>query len=109
MKILNKEEFFKLPQGTVYSEYDPLTFHSLFIKGEQLTVDYIELDLVGNIEYNNSDEYCEILEEAKETGKSFKLDFENYGRNGMYSDDQLYAVYEKEDIEGLINTLKACL
>jgi len=106
MRILNREEFFKLPEGTVYSEYDPLDFYGLFIKGEQLQSDYVELELIGNLDYQDSDEYSETLEKARETGNSFKLDFESYDRNGMYSDDQLYAVYEKEDIEGLINVLK---
>ena len=40
---------------------------------------------------------------------SLKLDFDICGRNGMYDDNQLYAVYEKDDIEGLINVLKQCV
>lgn len=109
MKIIDRQEFFKLPEGAVYSEYDPLTFHGLFIKGEQLSVDYVELDLIGNIDYTDSEDYCAKVESSYHERKSLKLDFENYSRNGMYADDQLYAVYEKEDIEGLINVLKACL
>lgn len=115
MKIVNKKEFYKLPEGTLYSEYDPCIFHSLFIKEATLynsdrdPIDYVEMDLIGNLDVQNSDEYIDTLDISEKTGNSFKLDFENYGRNGMYQDDQLYAVYEKEDIEGLINVLKQCV
>lgn len=115
MKIVNKKEFYKLPEGTLYSEYKPQVFTDLHIKEatfynlDRNPTDYVEMCLIGNLLVQNSNEYSDTLEKAEETGSSFKLDFEMYGRNGMYQDDQLYAVYEKVDIEGLINVLNQCI
>lgn len=108
MKIINKLEFFKLPAGVLYHEYEPCVFRGLLVKGDSWESDYIEMDLIGNIESQNSSQFVDILYEAEETGKSFNLDFDNYGRNGMFSNDQLYAVYEQEDLNQLIEFLKTC-
>lgn len=110
MKILNREEFFKLPQGVLYSEYEPDDlFYNMFIKGEQLKSDYVEMSIIGNIEANSSDERYETIDSAKENKNSIKLDFEKYGRNGMYDEEQLYALYEKQDLEDLIKCLQKSL
>lgn len=116
MKILNKKEFYKLPIGTVYSKYDPVCFDLLYIKGENLyggengePSDFFYIELISNVSCYNSNEFVDILEEAEEKGTSFDLDFESQTRDGMYDDSQLFAVYEKKDLEGLISKLQSSL
>jgi len=41
--------------------------------------------------------------------ESVEVDFENTSRDGMFEDEQLYAVYEKEDVEKLIARLQQTL
>jgi len=110
MKIINREEFLKLPSGTLFSEYKPCSFYGLLIKYDSCGYnDYYENELIGNIEMNSSEDFIDKLVIAEKERTSLKLDFDICGRNGMYDDNQLYAVYEKEDIKGLINVLKQCI
>ena len=39
----------------------------------------------------------------------FKWDLESIGRDGLYEMDQLFAVYDKEDVQMLIAQLSKCL
>ena len=48
------------------------------------------------------------LFEAEEKGNSFKLDFDCGERDGLYEDEELFAVYEKEDIVNFIRKLNFC-
>lgn len=107
MKILNKKEFLKLPSGVIYSEYEPVVFRELNIKLDTLGNDFIFINLVGNVNCDNSEDYVKILTDAEENKKSFSLDFECTGRDGNYNEDALYAVYDKEDLNSLIKTLES--
>lgn len=110
MKIINREEFLKLHSGTLFSEYEPCSFYGLLIKYDSCGYnDYYENSLVGNVDSQSSEDLFNKLEVAEKEKTSLKLDFDICGRNGMYDDNQLYAVYEKDDIEGLINVLKQCV
>lgn len=112
MKIVNREAFLALPAGTIYSEYEPSFFTGLFVKTSSpgyFTDDYGEQELIGNVKADSSEERFGILDEAEANGVPFALDFHSGSRNGMYEGKQLYAVYEKADIEGLISVLQDCL
>lgn len=115
MRIVKKKEFYRLPAGTIYSEYEPCAFNEIFIKGETINdqdgkpMDYVEMSLIGNVDAPSSGDLIDILDKAEETGESFSLDFDFFGRNASYEDAQLYAVYERKDLEGLISTLKESL
>ena len=111
MKIINRKEFLESPAGTLFSEYEPCAFYGLMVKHDSVgDNDYIENDLIGNIYYDSGDDFVDKLDFAKKNKTTLFLDFlENSNRNGCYDNNQLYAVYEKQDIEGLINTLKNCV
>lgn len=106
MKIINKETFLKLPAKTIYSEYEPCIFDGLFVKGDTWPCDYLEQNIIGNVYCSSSEEFSRILVQSEETGHSFNLDFDCNGRNGLFDDKQLYAIYEKEDLENLIAVLE---
>lgn len=105
MRIINLSEFKNLPQGTIYSGYEPQAFKGLFVKGAVGDYDYFEESLIGNIDCCSSTEFFELLDLAEITGASLKLDFDCFGRNGLFNNDQLYAVYEIADLKGLIKIL----
>lgn len=114
MKIINKSEFYALPIDTLYSDYDPCCFRDLKIKKETLyshniPIDFCYKSLIGNVNYNNTSEYIDLLEEAKNKKLSIKLDFECEERDGLYKKEQFFAVYEKEDVLLFIKELQGLI
>ena len=110
MKIVNLETFRKMPDGTVFCKYSPCSFgDSEMFGGDCGGIDFISAELTGWVESEGSDDMYDILVKAQETGESFKLDTECYGRDGLYENDQLFAIYETEDVVQLIETLRKAL
>lgn len=109
MKILNLTEFRALPEGIVFMKYKPSFFESLQVKGETWEADFISAELTDNIECDSSEEEDLILAMAeKDSSYSIPLTVECGGRDGLFNDEQLFAVYEQKDIDQLIEKLKGC-
>lgn len=106
MKIVNRIEFLKLPSGTMYSLYSPIVFDGLYVKFDSInsTVGEKYIDFL-NISLTDSIDSMEELEKM-EKGISIGMDFDCIGRNGLYDLDQKYAVWEKKDVQGLMDVLK---
>jgi hypothetical protein len=108
MEIINLEAFLKLPSNTLYQKYEPQVFSDLEIKVNdpgQWEPAWLALSLWGFTEGaicsgTNSD----IIYNGK-----FRWDLESIGRDGYYDHDQLFCVYDKEDVQRLINQLSKCL
>jgi len=98
-----------MPEYTLYSTYEPCFFGPLSIKGESWESDFLEMPLHTAIECEGSDDFFDILEDAEKNNKSIKMDLEAYGREGMFDEEQLYVVWEKEDVEKLIGVLNKCI
>ena len=101
-----------MPAGTVYCKYKPCYFGQLCVKGDSIPGDFYTGELtadVGLLAGNNSGEWLDLLDKYERTGESFDLDLEGEGRDGMYDEDQLFAVYERKDIEQLIARLQGLL
>lgn len=109
MRIVNLTEFRAMPDGTIFCKYHPCVFGELEIKGETWESDFLSSQLTGCVECNNSGEMFDILTDAEKSGKSFNLDLEYYGRDGLYNDEQLFAIYEPSDIKQLIDVLQKSL
>jgi len=100
-----------MPQGTVYSDYEPCVFSELYIKADDAgnyENDWLYDELIGAIKSTGSDDFFSKCEEM-EAGKSVDVDFESTGRDGLFDDKKLYAIYEKEDVEKLIRRLQQTL
>lgn len=121
MKIVNAEEFLKLPKFTLYCEYMPCVYESnMCIKLESLYSEYchdmpdgVYMDFfyqtIDTVENKGSEDWLKKLDEMKEKGSSFPVDKDNSSRDGGYDNDQLYMIYEKEDVIAIIEMLKQCL
>ena len=107
MKIVKKEDFLKLPIGTLYSEYEPDMIHGLFIKQESVEgsrghfIDYFFIDLVACVPSQGADSRIVFLTEKLSTGESFDVIYEGK-RDGVFDDDQLYLIYEEKDVRDLL-------
>jgi hypothetical protein len=112
MKIVKRKDFVKLPANTLFSEYAPYYFGPLLIKGDTLPGDndWYEQQIADAIEAHDSAEWADKLFRAEETGESIGMDFDCEGRDGLFDpDDRLYAVWERQDVQHLVNRLQRCL
>lgn len=110
MKIVNLQTFLTLPEGTIFMKYEPCCFEGLRVKGESLPFRAFAYgDMDAPVDANNSDEFADKLFDSEENGTSVPLDFDYYVRDGCFEDKQLFAVYEKEDMEKLITKLQQCI
>lgn len=106
MKIINLEEFRKLPEGIIFCKCAPCYLGSPQIKGRTLDGDFVCASLTDNVYFErSSDELDAIYDDAIEKGAEFRLYFESFGRDGLYEKDQLFAIYDKLDITQFISAL----
>jgi hypothetical protein len=107
MRILKKKEFLKEPDGTVYSKYESLGMVSdLAVKTYSYENDWVYYCLIGEIDANDTGEFCDMFSEAEgDSSIELKLELENTRRDGMYDDSDMFVVYSKEDIKGIISCL----
>ena len=124
MKIVNKKEFLKLPKGIVYCKTDSdynennitFNFGEIYIKEDTIIPDeqitgspepkdwrYKRLNQFQN---NGDGDYFDRFEEMVATSKSYPLEIDTC-RDGMFCGNDLFLIYEKDDLVLLINTLLA--
>ena len=110
MKIVNRKELMSQPDHTLYSVFKPHYFEGLFIfGGGELQSDFVSADLIGNIDAADFAEMSDLIDAAIDNGTSFKLDFEGWGRDGLFEREDMYAIYEKDDLEGLKHVVERAL
>jgi len=89
MKITSFKEFAELPEGTVYSYFEPFITRGLMRKGETIYSEERPIDFF----FASIQAECEMMEPpAVDTIE---------GRWGLFDDEQLFAVYEPEDIAAM--------
>lgn len=106
MKIISRKLLMKMPVGTIFSYYEPCMFNGLYSLGGSSEIDFTMQSIIANIKADDTGDYIDNCTRM-EKGESVGLDFDSYGREGLFEDKQLYAVYEDEDIKQLINFLVA--
>jgi hypothetical protein len=112
MRIVKRIDFVKLSPNTLFSEYEPCFFGPLMIKGETLPSgnDWCEQQIADAVSAHDDKEWTDKLFKAQESGDSIGMDFDYEGRDGSFDpDDRLYAVWEPQDVQHLINRLKRCV
>lgn len=109
MKIVDLSTFRAMPAGTLFSKYEPCYFEDLSIKGETMAFDFLVQPIADAIECNGSDKFVAKLDGAHITGASLAMDFDCQGRDGCFDDGQLFAVWERADVEALIARLQETL
>lgn len=112
MKIVSRVEFLEYPPGTLFSKYAPCHFGPLRIKGETiwLTAD----DSVHDFYYQcveDSVECTDFIEEmiAYKEGQTLRFNLEMENRDGLFDGEQKFAVWDREDLVGLMRRLDAAL
>jgi len=110
MKIVNRKEFLSMPKYTVYmKKFDDICgFGDIEVKtsapedqwGNDFVVDYM----------------CVFMKEPfndvmafPELGDEFRFEENQNTRDGLFENEQLFAVFDNEDIQQVIDKLKRCL
>ncbi len=110
MRIVNLEEFRKLPAGILFCKYSPCVFGSLQLKGDTLPIDFTCCNLIASVYFEkSSNEMFDTLDRAEKTGESFMLEVDCFGRDGLFEEDELFGIYEPFDIRQLLNVLEESL
>lgn len=105
MKIVNRTTFLASPEGTLFSKYDPGIFGDLCIKGRSInSIDFTYQPLNDCI----SGEIAHVAYELND-GQSFSIDLNCEYRDGLFDQFQLFAVWERKDVESLISRLQESL
>ena len=107
MRIYNRSEFMKLPVGTIFSSGPPYAFTDLYIKGETFPSDFYQTNLIG-IDSFSSEENADRLYAMHDEGASYPIN-KSECREGMYDDYFVYLVYEKEDLEYMIEQFRMAM
>jgi len=112
MKIVNRKDFLQMPANTLFSKFSPDNFGPLSIKvcdsNDGWHNDFVVQDIEGAIQCEGSDDFsnkCDLMVKGEEVA----MDFECAGRDGLFNNDQLFAVWSKDDVKMLIDRLNKCL
>ena len=107
MKIVDRKTFLAMPAGVLYSKYRPCIFGELSIKGKTVAdIDFYVQQIADSVKCHDSGEFADVLFDATANGTSFALDFACEGRDGMFDEHQLFAVWEPQDVAALIARLQ---
>lgn len=106
MKLVDRKTFLQLPKGTVFQKYTPKMFEDLQIKTkDKYTNDFRADNPIGCID---GDDFIADTDRL-ENGEEVKLHFHTSFRDGLFEEDEMYAIWNKEDIQGLIERLQETL
>jgi hypothetical protein len=105
------DTFLAMPPGTVFAKYQPQFFDVLMVKHEssEHSRDFYYASLTDEVDSSGSCETYALLEAAQEKGVSINLHFNTECRDGMREPGQLFAVWERADVEGLVSRLQRAL
>lgn len=111
MKIINRAQFLAMPTGVVYQEFWPNNAGPIEIKHETSGNDWFRatIDGASAVEHTGSMDLADRLDEMKDKGASYAVDLRCLMRDGLFTEDQLFLVWERADVESLIERLQETL
>lgn len=108
MQLVSRSKLMSLPNGIVYSKYEPFgDIVGLYKKEDTWSHDWIYQDLIKELGTDSTD-FVQTVESI-EAGNKFELDLECTMRDGCFDDDQKYIVYDESDIRKLMAELQKSL
>jgi hypothetical protein len=109
MKIVDRKTFMAMPGNTLFSRWEPCVFRELAIKGESWERDFLTQEIASAVKCDGNEDFFDRCDNAARTGESLALDLDCVGRDGLFDDDQMFAVWETQDVLALIERLYACV
>jgi len=112
MKIVDWKTFVDMPENTLFSKWEPCVFGELCIKGESLgnpPIDFYVQYISDPVDFDNSSDYVDMCHAAAQNGDSLPIDLDCVQRDALFDQDQLFAVWEQDDVKLLIERLQRCV
>ena len=111
MRIVNKEEFMGTADNTVFcyaSKHGDLSAPCIKVSNSGYT-DFFVSGLNEVTTQSSIDQFDKIEEMMIDGSLSEPMAFDISGRDGMFNDDQMFAIYDTDDLLSMINRLAKCL
>ena len=114
MKIVSRKQLMALPPGTVYHDWEPCNWGTMKIKRDTIPVEdgYSGdwwLVLVPQLDVDDFGQEVEVTDLMVANGTSHAVDLVVPQRDGCFDHEQMYAVWERSDVEALIKVLQSGL
>ena len=106
MKILNANKFLEMPEGTVFAVYEDMKFWELYIKG--VTHEDWSYECKRIVTEVVFDDKFFAAESKDYDGEVLSLNLDNWWEGPISNKDKC-AVYDKKDIQELIDVLKSVI
>lgn len=106
MRIMNRKEFLALEGQVLFSRYYDGQLGELEIKGGTFgEVDFTCQTIATSLEWAGDGNLHEQLSQAEQSGEDVAMDFDFLGRDGLYVENQLFAVWSTSDTRAFIAKL----
>ena len=114
MRVVTRKTFLTLPDGTLFCKGKPWAFEELAVKtasriGEGNDLGDFCYQSFRDIPCADSGEYIDRLEMMLNEGKSYPLELDSSSRDGCFDNDDIFLVYDYEDIVRLRDYLSDIL
>ncbi|MGR4892295.1 hypothetical protein ACIPPQ_14805 [Sphingopyxis sp. LARHCG72] len=122
MKIVDRATFLALPAGTVYAKWGSgskgpggdidLTYGEVAVKGDTVSgVDWVVLDFMAWPENcDDSIEWADAMIAAINGTPTAPLEIGDFGgRDGLFDQEQLFAVFSRVEVERMVAMLNGSL
>jgi hypothetical protein len=119
MRIVSRQDFLLMPAGTVFMKFPVQPTDGsvklgnkemISIKEETVGEDFVVQDLFPFFEGIEDDvEWADTMVAMLKGEPSPPVDYDCAGRDGLFDKEQLFLVWDKIDLERMIERLKAAL
>lgn len=109
MRIVTRKEFLQLPPYTLYCKYESCCVGEPLIKYVTCGENDWRMQDLTSISYHDSSELVVRRTAMEVEGFSYPLELGCTSRDGLFDNDQLFMIYEDDDIKKLIAELQQCL
>lgn len=117
MRIVDRPTFLELPAGTLFATYEPCIFGDLQIKSDTCrrpdgsAIDFYTQEISGGWFEGTKDsfDWIDTLDKIQAGEPSPPMDYDIESRDGLFDQDQLFAVWEADDVRNLIARLSRAL
>lgn len=105
MRIMNRDEFLAIEGEVLFSRYYDGSFGDLEIKGGTFgKIDFTCQTLATSLQAVG-DGFFDEISRGEKTGGDMPMDFDCLGRDGLYDQNQKFAVWSADDVQALIARL----
>lgn len=112
MRIYNRQEFMKLPAGTFFAKGSEWYFESIDVKDDTCVHEGKNIDFFVHelnwVDSDGTEQALERLQDMKENGASHPMQ-DSISRDGCFDEEDLFLVYEKEDLKRLKEMIEKAL